>query len=126
MSEYITGSCHCGAVHVQMPSASAGVIACHCEDCQRLHGNFFAMLIAPRPDITWRGEDNIRWYESSPKARRAFCTQCGSRLAKDPIGSPNLMLSVGLFPPSLPKRVRKNVFVQNKPHWYDLPTEENT
>lgn len=124
MNDMLIGSCHCGAVSVRAPSDSFGVVACHCGDCQKLHGNFFAMLAVERTAIAWSGEEAMRWYDSSPKARRAFCSQCGSRLAKDPYGSPKVLVSAGLFPRELPRRAVKHVFAELKPAWYDVPPIE--
>lgn len=123
MSETIEGTCHCGKVTVRVPASAFGVIACHCGDCQKLHGNYFAMLAVDRGDVTWKGEASIRTYASSPKAKRTFCEHCGSRLAKDPVGSPKLLISVGLFERTLPKRIVKQVFAEAKPDWYDLPKD---
>lgn len=41
-----TGRCHCGGVRYRLAEA-AGVIVCHCRDCQQMHGNANAMLAAP-------------------------------------------------------------------------------
>jgi hypothetical protein len=125
MSNLIQGACHCGAVKVEVPADSFGVVACHCGDCQKLHGNYFAMLAVDRSALVWTGDASIRWYDSSTKARRAFCAQCGSRLAKDPHGSPKVLVSVGLFAKDLNRHLAKNVFAELKPNWYDLPAEKS-
>jgi hypothetical protein len=80
----LVGACHCGKVRVHMPKESAGVIACHCIDCQKLHGNFFAFLAAERSAVRSEGEEHIHWYRSSAANERGFCKECGSRLAKRP------------------------------------------
>jgi hypothetical protein len=118
MSESLSGACHCGAVGVQVPGSAIGVVACHCENCQKLHGNFFAMLAVDRDAVRWSGAESIVWYDSSPKAKRGFCKQCGSRLAKDPNGSPKVLVSVGLFSATLPRTIIKHVFEESKPAWY--------
>lgn len=117
----LVGACHCGRVRVHMPGESTGVIACHCADCQKLHGNYFALLAADGPSVRWEGEEHIRWYRSSPGSERGFCAHCGSRLAKRPLGGTKLMVSAGLFGPSLPRRVVKNLWVEQKPGWYEAP-----
>lgn len=117
MSERMNGRCHCGAVRVSVPADAIGVVACHCQDCQKLHGNFFAMLAVDRDQVEWSGEE-AHWYASSDRARRSFCRNCGSRLAKDPAGSPKVLVSVGLFEPELQRRIIREVFVESKPAWY--------
>lgn len=116
--ETIEGSCHCGTVKVSVPVDAAGVVVCHCGDCQKLHGNAFAMLAVDRAALRVDGEAEVRWYDSSAKARRAFCGRCGSRLFKDPHGSPKVLVSVGLFDRHLARRVIKHVMPETAPDWY--------
>lgn len=117
----LMGSCHCGRVRVTMPSESVGVIACHCADCQKLHGNFFALLAAERSAVHWEGEEHIQWYRSSAANERGFCIHCGSRLAKRPVEGHRIMVSAGLFDRALPRKVMKNLWVEQKPDWYEAP-----
>ena len=115
------GSCHCGRVRVTMPGDAAGVVACHCADCQKLHGNFFALLAADRAAVRWEGEEHISWYRSSPANERGFCTTCGSRLAKRPVEGTRIMVSAGLFERDLPRKIVRNLWLEQKPAWYDEP-----
>ncbi|MCK6503496.1 GFA family protein [Myxococcota bacterium] len=117
----LRGQCHCGAVHVRLPADSAGIVACHCADCQKLHGNFFALLAADASHVTWEGEEHVRWYRSSPHNERSFCARCGSRLAKRPVEGGRIMVSAGLFGRDLPHKVTKNLWLQDKPGWYEAP-----
>lgn len=117
----LTGACHCGRVRVTMPADSAGIIACHCADCQKLHGNFFALLSAERSAVSWEGEEHIRWYRSSPENERGFCMHCGSRLAKRPLAGARIMVAAGLFERTLPRKITKNLWLEQKPAWYEAP-----
>jgi hypothetical protein len=120
-SRGLTGACHCGRVRVTMPADSAGVVACHCADCQKLHGNFFALLVADRDAVRWEGDEHVRWYASSEANERAFCDHCGSRLAKRPVAGAKIMVSAGLFDRTLPRRIVRNLWLEEKPDWYDAP-----
>jgi len=124
MSDVRSGSCHCGAVRVTVPASAFGVIACHCSDCQQLHGNYFAMIAVPAADAQVTGEAHVRWYASSDVARRSFCDVCGSRIAKEPVGSGRLLFSVGLFGAETGLRIRKQVWEHAHPDWYTLPATE--
>jgi len=117
----LVGACHCGQVRVRMPADSAGVVACHCADCQKLHGNFFALLAADRNHVRWEGEEHITWYYSSPQNERGFCMHCGSRLSKRPVEGTRIMVSAGLFERTLPRKVVRNLWEEQKPAWYDTP-----
>jgi hypothetical protein len=121
MSEQLLGTCHCGRVKVSIPADSAGVIACHCSDCQKLHGNYFALFAADSAAVQWQGEEFIHWYASSAQNERSFCSHCGSRLAKRPIGGARTLVSAGLFDLALPRKVIKNLWVQQSPAWSEVP-----
>lgn len=119
----LKGQCHCGGVQVSLPADTFGIVACHCGDCQRLHGNFFAMLAAATADVHWSGELSPQWYDSSPAAMRAHCPRCGSRLAKQPSQGGRTLLSAGLFDRDLPRRIQKQVWTESHPNWYDIPEQ---
>ena len=42
----IHGSCHCGAISFTALVDPQKVLICHCADCQKLHGNAFALFAA--------------------------------------------------------------------------------
>lgn len=118
-NETLGGACHCGSVRVTMPGASVGVVVCHCADCQKLHGGPFAMFVADRSDVRWEGDANVVWYRSSPENERGFCARCGSRIAKRPLAGAKIMISAGLFDRTLPRRVVKNLWLEQKPAWVE-------
>ncbi|MFO0667493.1 MAG: GFA family protein [Polyangiaceae bacterium] len=115
----IVGTCHCGRVRVTMPSESVGVVVCHCGDCQKLHGNSFALFAGEQRAVRWEGEEHVRWYRSSAENERAFCGHCGSRLAKRPVSGTRIMVSAGLFERTLPRKVIKNLWLEQKPAWVE-------
>jgi hypothetical protein len=121
MSARLHGRCHCGGVAFSIPADSAGVVACHCEDCRKMHGNYNAMLAAPRDAVQFETDATLHWYDSSEKARRGFCTVCGSRLFKDNLGSDRLMVSAGVIDGPTGKRIIRNHWDSSKGDWYDLP-----
>ena len=56
---------------------------CHCAQCRKWSGHFFASADIPREALTVQGE--VTWFHSSEKVRRGFCPTCGSSLFFDPI-----------------------------------------
>lgn len=122
--KHIEGQCHCGGVRVSLPAQAFGIVACHCEDCQKLHGNYFAMLAVPTENVVWSGELKPQWYVSSAQAQRSHCPHCGSRLAKLPADGGRTLVSAGLFSRHLPRRIQKQVWTASHPEWYDLPQED--
>ena len=78
----VHGGCLCGAVRFEAELPSKWCAHCHCSMCRRAHGAGF---------VTWvgfqssqfnlvKGDHHLRWYESSPGARRGFCESCGSTM----------------------------------------------
>lgn len=81
MSEQRQGGCLCGAVRFRTSGPCRPVRICHCRQCARWTGYLVAASAVPRPsfEIT-SGQESLRWYRSSEKAERGFCTGCGSSL----------------------------------------------
>ena len=121
MTGMLTATCHCGRVHVTLPATAAGVLACHCGDCQKMHGNFNAFLAVPRADLTVKGEEALVWCQSSPDSRRAFCGTCGARVVKEQTAAGRWLVSAGLIEGPTGRQIIKNLWAASKPDWYDLP-----
>ncbi len=117
----LSASCHCGAVRLAFPADSAGVLACHCGDCQKMHGNFNAFLAAPRDAVRLTGAAALVWYQSSPDSRRAFCGTCGARVLKEVTAAGRWLISAGLIDGPSGKRIIRNLWAPSRPDWYDLP-----
>jgi hypothetical protein len=117
------GACYCGAVSFSVDGEVSGVISCHCYDCQRLNGNFNALVLADKGAVTISGEEHLRWFDTSPGIRRSFCDVCGSRLFKDK-GTEKLIISAGVFSPPLALPNAKNLWVESAGSWYEVtPTK---
>ena len=124
MTETLHARCHCGAVHLTLPATAAGVLACHCGDCQKMHGNFNAFLAVPQADVQLGGAAALVWYPSSPDSRRAFCGTCGARVLKEVTAAGRWLVSAGLIEGPTGKRIIRNLWEQSKPDWYDLPVTQ--
>ena len=71
-----TGHCLCGAVEIEIRGTLRDVVVCHCGQCRKEHGAPPGYTSAPWPNVTIRGEKNLKWYQSSEQARRGFCRAC--------------------------------------------------
>jgi hypothetical protein len=121
VTDTLSASCHCGKVHITLPTAASGVLACHCGDCRKMHGNFNAFVAAPRADLTVTGEEGLVWYQSSEASRRAFCGTCGARVVKEITAAGRWLVSAGLIDGASGKRIIRNLWAQSRPDWYALP-----
>ncbi|MDO9418977.1 GFA family protein [Pararhizobium sp.] len=117
----LTGSCQCGSIKFSIPAESAGVFCCHCGDCRKSHGNYMAVIGAPRNDVQFESDATLQWYARTDKARRGFCSTCGSRLFKDNLGTDLLMVSAGVIDGATGKHIVKNILTEFKGDWYPIP-----
>ena len=78
----ITGGCLCGKVRYQVDGELSGAQHCHCEICRRAHGAGYVTWAGFESDhfILNKGDHHLKWYGSSPGARRGFCGTCGSTM----------------------------------------------
>jgi hypothetical protein len=121
MTDVLHASCHCGRVRATLPATAAGVLACHCADCRKMHGNFNAFLATPIAEVHLEGAEALVWYQSSAEARRAFCGACGARVLKEATAAGRWLVSAGLLDGPSGKRIVKNLWEASTPDWYDPP-----
>jgi hypothetical protein len=87
-----TGGCQCGAVRFRVRLLGRPSI-CHCRMCQKAFGGFFGPLVTAHDAVWTRGTP--KWFQSSNRARRAFCGDCGTPLAYET--KYGLELAIGAF-----------------------------
>ena len=91
-----TGGCMCGMVRYAATVGDDEAYLCHCRMCQRASGNVsLAMKNVKKVDVRWEREPD--YYQSSPIARRGFCSACGTSMTFEYSDSENMDLIVGTF-----------------------------
>lgn len=125
MTSIFHGSCLCGAVRYQLNSAPKAVSHCHCSQCRKGHGAAFASYgNVLRTDLQFNaGEDVLKTYQSSAKAQRQFCGQCGASLfwsssEGDYTGWISVALGTLDTPLEAPKQ--KHLHVDDKAPWHTI------
>ena len=80
--ETVTGRCLCGSVEFELRLPSKWCAHCHCSMCRRAHGAGYVTWVGFESDhfMLKKGDHHLQWYESSPGARRGFCSSCGSTM----------------------------------------------
>lgn len=76
-----TGGCSCGAVTYEVTGDPAGVIQCHCLNCQKSSGAGHVPFAAyPDPQVKLQGKVKAWSYiaDSGATATNHFCPECGS------------------------------------------------
>jgi hypothetical protein len=118
LAEPVSGRCLCGAVSITVEGMHPQVDICHCAMCQRWGGAFFAGMKGE--GVTVSGEEAITVYTSSAWAERAFCGTCGSNLwyRFTPTGHRSFLAGLFDLPPGI--GIERQIFVDEKPGWYDI------
>ncbi|WP_335695433.1 GFA family protein [Shewanella psychrophila] len=123
----VSASCQCGQVSYELAVPPQKVIACHCQECQKLSTSPFSVTaVVPQHTIQFTGEmkEWSRIAESGNENRAKFCPQCGTRIYHYNPQSPDIiklkMKPVGAsvdtsFAPTM------HIFVSENPSWYLLP-----
>lgn len=114
------GSCLCGAVRFEVAGDLPPPNACHCSICRKQSGHFGASTDVPREDFTLWGEANLRWYDSSAKARRGFCGTCGTPLFFAPLTGDWIAIAMGAFDAPTDTRLALHIYVANKGDYYEI------
>lgn len=117
------GSCLCGAVRFTATLPVKWVAHCHYTYCRRAHGAAF---------VTWAGfpteqfsldqnSTQPTWYESSPGAKRGFCSRCGSPMFFESTRWPGEMhVARALIQGELGKAPAAHVFYEAHVPWLEV------
>lgn len=116
-----TGSCLCGAVRYRVRGALQDVVICHCLFCRRMNTHVGAYAACAVSDLELVSSRTLRWYRSSPGARRGFCSKCGSALFWERTAATRISISAGSLNPPTGLEIKEQIFLAQKGDYYDLP-----
>lgn len=115
-SDIRKGHCLCGAVTLAARITSDGIMACHCQQCQRWTGG--GPLINVRAaDVALSGEDAITHVRISEWGERGFCGTCGSTLYWRMQDGEISSLAIGLFDYQSGWTMKEEIFTDRRPDW---------
>ena len=114
------GSCLCGAVTFEVDGPLRKISYCHCGQCQKSSGHYFAATAAAKSDVTLTEDRGLKWFKSSPWAERGFCGDCGCSLFWRMEGDDNISILAGSFDGDVPLTAEAHIFVKGRKGYYDL------
>lgn len=115
-----TGSCGCGAVRFTAKGRLRGVVYCHCSQCRKQSGHFYAATNVAEADIGIEGAENITWYRGSETAQRGFCRVCGSALFWKHDDLDTISVMAGAFDTPSGLEGQSHIFVADKGDYYEI------
>lgn len=113
-------SCLCGSVKIKVDGELPEGDACHCSQCRKQSGHYWASVDLATDRVTIDGEENVRWYQASEKVRRGFCATCGSFLFWDPIHHDKIAIALGAFDGPTQTKLFSHIFVADKGDYYNI------
>lgn len=120
MSDTHSGHCLCGAVRFRTSGKLREVIACHCSQCRRQTGHFYAATNVQDDGLTVEGAESVTWYRASETASRGFCRTCGSALFWKGDGSDYTSIMAGAFDQPTGLKIGVHIFCADKGDYYEI------
>ena len=116
----LTGQCECGAVTYEIRGKAREVVACHCGQCRRSSGHYWAATACDAEDLVISGAASLTWYESSPGVRRGFCAVCGASLFWDKDGEDHISIGAGTLNGQTGLTMAKHIYLEDKGDYYEV------
>ncbi|MBO3760689.1 GFA family protein [Ciceribacter sp. L1K22] len=120
MNDEHRGGCLCGAVRFSTRGPLREVIACHCSQCRKQTGLYYAATNVARDRIEVEGADNVTWYRASDTASRGFCRVCGSALFWQGDGEDYVSVMAGAFEQPSGLSIGYHIFCADKGDFYEI------
>ena len=119
MDKITKGSCNCGGVTWEATGELRGILACHCGQCRKQTGLYYAATNVADKNLTISGE-TLKWYQSSDVAKRGFCGECGSALFWKHEADDFTSILVGSIDGSTGLEISEHIFTDDMPDWYEI------
>ncbi len=116
-----TGGCLCGGVRYRVSGEARGVINCFCGQCRKTSGHHVAATRVSLADFHLDQDSTLRWYDSSPKARRGFCRQCGGNLFWRAHAGDTISIMAGTLDTPTGLATIENIYVDDASDYQIIP-----
>lgn len=113
-----SGSCLCGAVTFTATGPLRDVVACHCSQCRRTSGHYWAATSVPLDRFALTRDEGLEWFRSSESAERGFCRHCGASLFWRPEGEGRMGFSPSALEDDPPVRLTSHIFTEDAGDYY--------
>ena len=120
MTEIHTGSCLCGAVQFTIQGAMREVSACHCTQCRKQTGHYYATTEVADDRLSVEGTGNLTWYRASNFAGRGFCRICGSALFWKRDGGASTSILAGALDGPTGLTIGRHIYCAFKGDYYEI------
>ncbi len=120
MQDHQTGGCLCGKVRFTTTGPLREVIFCHCSQCRRQSGLYFAATSVSADCLALEGAGKITWFAASGFAKRGFCGTCGSILFWKPNDEERYAILAGAFDHPETLHPGHHICTEGRPEFYQI------
>ncbi|MEY8097453.1 GFA family protein [Falsihalocynthiibacter sp. S25ZX9] len=114
------GSCLCGGVSFELEGEMRDPIACHCSQCRKTSGHYWAATAVPSNKLKLLSDSSLAWYRSSDYAQRGFCNKCGSSLFWKMEGEDKTSIGAGALEAPTDFKIKTHIFTEDKGDYYEI------
>lgn len=120
MADTHNGSCLCGKITFTVNGSLRDIMACHCNQCRKQSGLYFAATEAKDTELNITGLEHITWYAASKSAKRGFCAICGSALFWKHNKLDRTSILAGSFDTPIDVNITEHIFCGDKGDFYEI------
>lgn len=120
-----TGGCLCAGVTFEIKGSLRPVLACHCSQCRKTSGHYWAATEVRCDQINIRDAGTLRWYRSSEFARRGFCNRCGASIFwQEDTKDESISIGAGCIDMPTGLAMGAHIFVEDASDYYRIPADD--
>jgi hypothetical protein len=117
----VSGGCLCGRVRYEAEVFLTSGYLCHCTICQKSTGQPAEITVLIKAGTLKYLTGEPKYYVSSTSGKRAFCSECGSRLSWQSLNAEDdwqSNLTVGCLDNAADARVAFHMYADTQLPWY--------
>ncbi|MEM8978344.1 MAG: GFA family protein [Pseudomonadota bacterium] len=115
-----SGQCLCGDVRFEIDAEITQTSFCHCGQCRRQSGNYWASGQVLEQDLRILKDMGLTWFRSSDFAQRGFCKTCGSFLFWKADAENSRAVSLASLDAPHNVKATRHIFVDEKGSYYEI------
>ena len=119
----LKAKCLCGNISCKTSGYHRDVQNCHCVQCLKTHGHHAAYSKVEEKDLKFLSKKSLKWFKSSKRAKRGFCSNCGASIFFKVIGTNSVCIAAGIFNNPTKLKTSIEIFTKEKSDYYKIDSK---
>ena len=116
----LKAKCLCGNISFKTSGYHRDVQNCHCVQCLKTHGHHAAYSKVEEKDLKFLSKKSLKWFKSSKRAKRGFCSNCGASIFFKVLGTNSVCIAAGIFNNPTKLKTSIEIFTKGKSDYYKI------